>query len=305
MGEPCGRQCPLIPWLLALLLVTAGTTAVQIEPVSGVLGGSVLLPLNLSTSSVVKRISWKFTANGSIKKEVVEFNLQLSPQPKYSRERLKLFNKTVLQITALELSDSGVYEAQVTYQSTEVYERSFNLSVYEPVPEPQIQHELLSFSTQDCSITLRCSVPARSSVQTTWQHSSTSSTIWRQSEDGHTLYLTVPASTLNATYTCVAWNPVQEKSKSVYLAALCTHEVHRWRWPIYLAVLTAVLGALSITLYLLRRKKRANSAAASPEEPVYAQVQRGDVEEGDEQGLGKTIYSEVMAGGDGTAGPQA
>ncbi|OXB69716.1 UNVERIFIED_CONTAM: hypothetical protein H355_014213 [Colinus virginianus] len=124
------QECPLIPRLLALLLVVAGTTAVQIEPVSGALGGSVLLPLNLSTSSTVKRISWKFTANGSIKKEVVEFNLELSTQPKYGRERLKLFNESVLQITALELSDSGVYEAQVTYQSTEVYERSFNLSVY-------------------------------------------------------------------------------------------------------------------------------------------------------------------------------
>ncbi|OXB55874.1 hypothetical protein ASZ78_012123, partial [Callipepla squamata] len=214
-----------IPLSAAIL---PGTTAVQIEPVSGALGGSVLLPLNLSTSSTVKRISWKFTANGSIKKEVVEFNLELSTQPKYGRERLKLFNESVLQITALELSDSGVYEAQVTYQSTEVYERSFNLSVYgelkaEPVPEPQIQHELLSLSTQDCSITLRCLVPSRSGVETTWLHKSTSSTTWRQSDDGRTLNLTVPASTLNVIYTCVARNPVQEKSKSVYLVALCTH----------------------------------------------------------------------------------
>ena len=157
-------------------------------------------------------------------------------------------------------------------------ECSFNLTVYEPVPEPLIQHEILSHSAPDCSIILRCLVPAGSGAQATWQHDNT----------------------------CVARNPVQEQSKSVDLAALCADEARRWRWPIYLAVLVAVLGALSIALYLLRRRgKAADRAVACPKEPLYSQVQRGNVEDRDEQGPSRTIYSEVGTGGDGTARLQA
>ncbi|XP_021232346.1 CD48 antigen-like [Numida meleagris] len=305
MGEPCGRQCPLVPRLLALLLVTTGTAAVQPEPVSGMLGGSALLPLPLHPGIKVKRIIWSFTAHASTKMEVVEYSPEIFQHPKYSRQRLE-FNETALRISALELGDSGVYDAQVTYQTLKMSEYSFNLSVYEPVPVPLIQHELLSHSTQDCTIILRCLVPAGSGAQITWQYDNTSSTIRTQSEDGHMLHLTVPTSALHATYTCVARNPLQEQSNSVDLAALCEHESHRWRWPIYLAVLVAVLGALSITLCLLRRRGKATdrAAALSPEEPLYSQVQRGGVEERDEQGLARTIYSEVGTGGDGTAWPQ-
>uniref|UniRef100_A0A8C9F9K3 Ig-like domain-containing protein n=1 Tax=Pavo cristatus TaxID=9049 RepID=A0A8C9F9K3_PAVCR len=305
MGQLCGRRCPFIPRLLALLLVTTGAAAVQIKPVSGVLGGSAQLPLQLHPGSRVKRIIWSFRANASKKIEVVEYNLETSEHPKYNRQRLELVNNTTLQISALELGDSGVYDAQVTYQSNEMDECSFNLTVYEPVPVPLIQHEMLSYSAQDCSIILRCSVPAGSGAQTTWQHDNTSSALWRQSDNSHVLHLTVPASALNVSYTCVARNPAQEKSKSVDLAKLCAQEARRWRWPIYLVVLVAVLGALSIALYLLRRRKAADRAAACPEEPLYSQVQRGDVEDRDEQGPSRTIYSEVGSSGNSTACPQA
>lgn len=305
MGQLCDQRCPFIPRLLALLLVTTGTAAVQIKPVSGMLGDSVQLPLQLLPGDMVKRIIWSFRANASKKIELVEYNPETSEYPKYNRQQLKLINGT-LQISALELNDSGVYDAQVTYQSTVIDECSFNLTVYEPVPEPLIQHEILSHSAQDCSIILRCLVPAGSGAQATWQHDNTSSALWRQSDDRHVLHVTIPTSTLNAIYTCVARNPVQEQSKSVDLAALCADEVRRWRWPIYLAVLVAVLGALSIALYLLRRRgKAADRAVACPKEPLYSQVQRGNVEDRDEQGPSRTIYSEVGTGGDGTARLQA
>ncbi|POI21460.1 hypothetical protein CIB84_014793 [Bambusicola thoracicus] len=254
------------------------------KPVSGVLGDSVQLPLQLHPGSRVKRIIWSFRANAGKKIEVVEYNPETSEYPKYNRKQLELVNGTTLQISALKLSDSGVYDAQVTYQSTEMDECSFSLTVYEPVPMPLIQHEILSHSAQDCSIILRCLVSAGSGAQTTWQHDNTSSALWRQSDDRHVLHVTVPASALDAIYTCVARNPVQERNNTVDVAALCAHEAHRWRWPIYLAVLVTVLAALSITLYLLRRRgKAADRAAALPKEPLYSQVQRGDVEDRDEQ----------------------
>lgn len=206
---------------------------------------------------------------------------------------------------------------------------------------PLIQHEILSYTAQNCSIILRCLVPAGSGAQTTWQHDNTSSATWRQSDNSDVLQVTISASALNAIFTCVAWNPAQERSKSMDLAELCAqgkvshcpplpHQVHRatrppqylvpidarrWRWPIYLAVLVGVVGALSIALYLLKRKRKAHkggrccgvkaaargaagrregavpiphglacpTAAACPEELLYSQVQRRDVEDRDEQ----------------------
>lgn len=206
---------------------------------------------------------------------------------------------------------------------------------------PLIQHEMLSYTAQNCSIILRCLVPAGSGAQTTWQHENTSSATWIQSYNSHVLHLNIPASALNAIYTCVAWNPAQRRSKSVDLAELCAQgkvshcpplphqvhrasrpsqylvpiEAHRWRWPIYLAVLVGVVGALSIALYLLKRRRKADrggrccgvkaaawgaasrrqeavpiphgltcrTAAACPEELQYSHVQRRDVEDRDEQ----------------------
>lgn len=93
------------------------------------LGDSVQLPLQLLPGNMVKRIIWSFRANASKKIELVEYNPETSEYPKYNRQQLKLINGT-LQISALELNDSGVYDAQVTYQSTVIDECSFNLTVY-------------------------------------------------------------------------------------------------------------------------------------------------------------------------------
>lgn len=94
------------------------------------LGDSVQLPLQLLPGDMVKRIIWSFRANASKKIELVEYNPETSEYPKYNRQQLKLINGTTLQISALELNDSGVYDAQVTYQSTLMEECSFNLTVY-------------------------------------------------------------------------------------------------------------------------------------------------------------------------------
>ncbi|XP_015739941.1 T-lymphocyte surface antigen Ly-9-like isoform X2 [Coturnix japonica] len=299
MGQLSGRRCPFVPQLLALLLVTTGTAAIQIKPVSGVLGDSVQLHLQLNPGNSVERVIWSFKTDTNQKIEVAEYNLK---NCKYNRQRMKLFNDT-LQINALELGDSGVYDARITYQSSQVDEDFFNLTVYEPIPVPLIHHEMLSYSAQDCNILLQCFVPAGSRAQITWLDDNTSNALWRRSNNSQMLNLTIPTSALNAIYTCMARNPVQEQSKSVNVAELCVQESHRWRWPIYLAVLVVVLGALSITLYLLRRRRRrkaADRAATCPEELLYSQVQRGDIENRDEQDPNRTIYSEVGTHRDGT-----
>lgn len=91
----------------------------------------------------------------------------------------------------------------------------------EPVPPPQIHPQLLSRSPQGCNVTLRCSLPPTSPAWTSWQLGNTSGTLWEQSGDGQTLWLAIPPGALNATYTCVARSPAEERSSSVSLSALC------------------------------------------------------------------------------------
>ncbi|XP_075032022.1 SLAM family member 8-like [Calonectris borealis] len=205
MGMSPGRPRPRVPWLLAPLLVVAGATATQPRRVYGVLGGSVLLSPVLPPNKTVKEIEWSFSAGAGATIEVAEFGPGSfkRPDPKDRfKDRLEMFNETALKIGALERGDSGVYGARIKLYPTLVEDQSFNLSVYGPVPAPEIQHRLLSLSTQGCNITLRCWVPAGSDAEASWQLGSSPGTRWGQlCEDGQTLCLAVAASALNSSYT--------------------------------------------------------------------------------------------------------
>nr|XP_047905226.1 uncharacterized protein LOC125180240 isoform X1 [Anser cygnoides] len=321
MGGSRGRRRPLEPRLLALLLIAAGTAGTQPLPASGVRGRSVLLSPALPNGSSVKTVEWYFRAGAGKKIQVAEFGPEgfRRPDPRDRfKQRLEMPNATALRIGGLEPGDSGVYEVQIKYDSTtEVDDPSFNLSVYEPVPPPLIQHQLHSRGAQGCNVTLRCSLPPGSPARAAWQLGDASGTPWGQRVDGQTLQLAIPASALNATYTCVARSPAEEQSCSVDVKALCEHEAGRQRWYICLGVLAAVVGPLAVLLCLRRRRRRRRKAAEgaplSPaalsvaEEPQYAQVLRRSPAEEDEQPPQprtplKTIYSEVGAG---LAQPQA
>lgn len=97
----------------------------------------------------------------------------------------------------------------------------FSVPPPDPVPTPRIQTQLLSRSPQGCNITLNCSLPSPAIARTSWHLDKTSGTLWGQSGDDQTLWLTIPPGALDATYTCVARSPAEEQSSSVSLSVLC------------------------------------------------------------------------------------
>ncbi|XP_068519047.1 SLAM family member 8-like [Anas acuta] len=317
MGEPCGRRRPLHPQLLTLLLIAAGSVGAQLQPVSGVRGRSVLLSPALPYSSEVKTAEWYFRGSTRKKIRVAEFGPEGFERPDPHdrfKQRLEMPNATALRIGGLELGDSGIYRVLIKYNSTtEVEDQDFNLSVYDPVPTPQIQTQLLSRSPQGCNVTLNCSLPPPAIAQTSWHLDKTSGTLWGHSGDGQTLWLTIPPDALDATYTCVARSPAEEQSSSISLSALCQIEGGRQRWAICLGVLAAIAGPLSVLCYLRRRRRRRKADEGAPgvaEEPQYAQVPRRGPAKEDEappqpSAPLRTIYSEVGAGTHSLAQPQA
>uniref|UniRef100_A0A8B9TL49 Ig-like domain-containing protein n=1 Tax=Anas platyrhynchos TaxID=8839 RepID=A0A8B9TL49_ANAPL len=315
MGEPHGRRRPLHPRLLALLLIAAGSAGAQPQPVSGILGGSVLLSPVLSHSFEVKTAEWYFMGGTRKKIQVAEFGPKGFERPNPHdrfQQRLEMPNATALRIGGLEPGDSGVYEVLIKYNSTtEVEDQDFNLSVYDPVPTPLIQTQLLSHSPQGCNVTLRCLLPPTTLAWTSWHLDNISGTLQGHSGDGQTLFLAIPPDALNDTYTCVARSPAEEQSSSVSLSALCQIEGGRQRWAICLGVLAAIAGPLSILCCLRRRRRKADEGAPGvAEEPQYAQVPRRGPAKEDEAPPQpsdplRTIYSEVGAGKHSLAQPQA
>ncbi|XP_074931336.1 SLAM family member 5-like [Phalacrocorax aristotelis] len=322
MGMSSGRPRPRVPWLLTSLLLVAGAEVTQPQQVNGVLGGSVLLSPTLPPNKKVKEIEWSFSSGAGTTIQVAEFGPSgfKRPDPKDRfKERLEMFSETALKIRALERGDSGVYGARIILHPALVEDQSFSLSVYGPVQAPEIQHQLLSSSTQGCNVSLQCRVPDGSGAEAAWQLGSSLWAEWGElREDKRTLLLAVPATAFNSCYTCVARNPIWERNVSICLDTLCQQqEKHSWlRWYVCLVLLGMTLVVLlSITwCWRKKRKKKAAERATTaplpsedaPMEPQYAKIQiRTPPEAYEEQNHPTTIYSEVQAGADSGAKPFA
>ncbi|XP_069734490.1 SLAM family member 8-like [Phaenicophaeus curvirostris] len=306
MGTASGPPWPRGHWLLATLFVVAAQE--QPQHVNGALGGSVLLAPALPPNKTVKKIEWTFSDGTGNTIQVAEFGAGgfKRPDPKDRfKDRLEMFNKTMLKIRALERGDTGVYGARIKLHPALVEDQSFNLSVYGPVPVPEIQAQHLSMSTQGCNLTLRCWVPAGTGAEATWQLSSILGTPWGQlCWDKQTLCLSVPTSAFNSSYTCLAHNPLEEQNVTVRVDTLCRHLDRGgwWRWHVCWMVVALGAGALLGLLWLWRKKRRKKtdkgaaltplSSEEAPPELLYAEIQSRPG--GQERRNPPTIYSQVQ-----------
>ncbi|XP_074784877.1 SLAM family member 5-like [Athene noctua] len=265
-------------------------------------------------NKTLKEIEWSFSTGAGATIQVAEFGPGgfKRPDPKDQFEdRLEMFNETALRIRALERGDSGVYGARIKLHPALVEDQFFNLSVYGPVPAPEIQHQLISLSTQECNITLRCRVPAGSDAEAVWQLGSSPGTPWEQPYEGaRTLRLAVPPSAFNSSFTCVARNPIMERSASIHLDTLCQlQDTRGWRrWHMCPAPLAMGVGALLGCAWLQRKKRRKKAAEGvalsslssedAPPEPWYAQIERRTPPAADQwhREHPTTIYSSLQAG---------
>uniref|UniRef100_A0ACB8G6E0 Uncharacterized protein n=1 Tax=Sphaerodactylus townsendi TaxID=933632 RepID=A0ACB8G6E0_9SAUR len=202
-------------WVLLLLLLllldrqSSGTANIPAQnprryQVSGIQGGSVLLPIILTSSEKVDRIEWKFQPQTGLDLGIAEFTggklKRLNPGNRFG-QRLERADEATLRITELELGDSGLYVAQVRLASAVVEEHSFTCWVYgkewlsrdqdrhwvpctvasscrtetsflfstEPVPEPQIFHRLVSRTAEVCNVTLKCLGSERGGIKVSWK----------------------------------------------------------------------------------------------------------------------------------------
>ncbi|XP_043425030.1 SLAM family member 9-like isoform X4 [Prionailurus bengalensis] len=245
----------------------SGTHGSQVEDsgnvvsVKGTQGSSVSFLVTRSPESlpgVKLEISW-----GIKNKSNYLVLLQVSPgedvpkwvnfQDKFEK-RVHVLNTTTLRIDNLTLEDSGQYWARVSLTGGRETIRYFHLTVYEPVPRPQILAKTPSVTPDWCNVTLECHAPGtREDVNVSWENKGLPRELEQRGVPGPapnpwTLALKLPLSQPSPSITCVVSNPGDRKTATRDLGEVCAHGP---RGPDGSAHLPAILGALVVVLLIL------------------------------------------------------
>ncbi|XP_044904533.1 SLAM family member 9-like isoform X2 [Felis catus] len=246
----------------------SGTHGSQVEDsgylvsLKGTQGGSVSFHVirrpELAPGLKLEKISWAFK-----NKSDYLLLLLMSPgedvpkwvnfQDKFEN-RVHVLNTRILRIDNLTLEDSGQYWARVSLTGGRETNRYFHLTVYEPVPRPQILAETPSVTPDWCNVTLECHAPGpREDVNVSWESKGLPRELEQRGVPGPapnpwTVALKVPLSQPSPRITCVVSNPGDRKTATRDLGDVCAHG------PLGQAgagFLRDILGALGITFLIL------------------------------------------------------
>ncbi|XP_051849707.1 T-lymphocyte surface antigen Ly-9-like [Antechinus flavipes] len=194
-----------------------------------VVGGDILFPLNISLDAEIQEIEWRF------KSEMLQLLslgpgshsfLWYNPLDRY-KKRLDAMKDASLIIRNVTLKDSGLYEARIIFVSGMFNVRSFALSVYEPLPVPQIHIQSQCLTPLWCNITMDCQVsePGKA-VTVTWKSWNllsqlNLSELSEVSPNSRTLSLSLPMGQSNSLITCLASNPMEQRNTTIDLKYIC------------------------------------------------------------------------------------
>ncbi|XP_062046140.1 SLAM family member 5-like [Lepus europaeus] len=191
-----------------------------------------------------------------------------------------------LTIENVTSQDSGHYRAQVRFTGGFSSTQVFYLTVYEPVPAPQILAESPSITSGWCNITLQCrATGATEQLNVSWESTGPPSELKQGGAPGPannswTLAVSLPLSQPKASLTCVVSNQGDQKSTTLDLSDVC------------------VQGAA------LQRDHRGDDGGMH-----YAQLMKEETQDGQEKAVGRqhlgeqesimTIYSQIHSPGQG------
>ncbi|XP_053065192.1 uncharacterized protein LOC106988850 isoform X3 [Acinonyx jubatus] len=221
----------------------SGTLGSQVEDfgnivsLKGTQGGSVPFHVTrrpeLAPEVKLEKISWAIKSGRNY-----TIMLHVSPGedvPKWVNfedkfeKRVHVLNTTTLRIDNLTLEDSGQYWARVSLTGGRETNRYFHLTVYEPVPHPQILAKTPSVTPDWCSVTLECHAPGtREDVNVSWESKGFPRELEQRGVPGPapnpwTVALKLPLSQPSPSITCVVSNPGDRKTATRDLGEVCAH----------------------------------------------------------------------------------
>ncbi|XP_072803016.1 SLAM family member 8-like [Vicugna pacos] len=249
-------------------------------------------------------------------------------QDKYQK-RVRVPNMTSLRIENLSIEDSGLYRVRVTLTEGIEFSQDFYLTVYEPVPCPEILVGSLYITPDCCNITLECRViGAKKDLNVTWESKGLPKELNHRgtlgpASNSWTLAVSLPLNQSNVSLMCVVNNQVDKKTASKNLAEFCAHGSHGQANTLrgIIGAITAVLLILGSGLYLWKtrgkkkkKKKMETGRGAGSQEDQddaddsiqYVELSQQESRESTNQGISEqhlrekgplTIYSELCKPG--------
>ncbi|KAM9691976.1 T-lymphocyte surface antigen Ly-9-like isoform 1-T1 [Dama dama] len=204
-------------WSLLLLGLLTGPGASRAPMVvTGTLGGSVTLPLQLQDGQQVESISWVCrSVPGAI--ATVTLVEAGGPDTFHQAEsrywgRLSVVGpERSLQISHLSWADAGSYRAHINLRSSRVtHTREYSLHVYEPLAQPRVTVSTRISGNGHCLIILTCVAESRGGAVTySWTPLGPQTAV---SHGGSVLSVTLRPGDSALNFTCMVKNPVSNSS---------------------------------------------------------------------------------------------
>ncbi|XP_048365070.1 SLAM family member 7-like isoform X3 [Sphaerodactylus townsendi] len=198
---------------------------------------------------------------------------------------------TTLRIRALEKEDSCTLRVRVVFASGEVHRQTFRLSVFEPVPDPEIRPHLVSRTAEVCNVTLHCLGSEKGGIEVSWERGNSSDQpgVPEEGSDAD-LHVSWRPDSLDSTFTCLLSNPADQKSASLDLANICRSEDDGrlvYVWILGLVAFLILVAGVGVWQWKKRPCPRAFSLTKpekrDPPEYVEVQEKRSPPEGEDEQ----------------------
>ncbi|XP_052493227.1 SLAM family member 9-like [Budorcas taxicolor] len=204
-------------WSLLLLALLPGPGASRAPTVvTGTLGGSVTLPLQLQDGQQVESISWVCL---SVPGAIATVTLVEAGGPDTFHQadsrywgRLSVVGPDrSLQISHLSWADAGSYRAHVNLRSSRLtYTREYSLHVYEQLTQPHVTVSTRISGNGHCLIILTCVAERRGGTVTySWTPLGPQTTL---SHGGSVLSVTLQPGDSALNFTCTVKNPVSNSS---------------------------------------------------------------------------------------------
>ncbi|XP_029791673.1 SLAM family member 6 isoform X2 [Suricata suricatta] len=283
-----GMLCLLLPLALLFCLGPGnprGNTASQTSStplmVNGTLGESVTFPLTLPVSEKVNSITWLY--NGTSIAVIILTDASSPNIVKTNtnrKDRLQVTGNYSLQLSSLTMADMGLYQAQITTQTSTVFS-SYTLRIFRQLKNLEMANHTWLSENGTCESFLTCSVENMNDDQVLRWEVAGNMTI---SEARFALSWD-PRTSGEEKYTCIAENPVSRLSLSVSTRSLCEdflNENNKYTGWLISVFAVIFICMLILGLFVWRKKYCLRKTAENMRNLEYVSVSSGN-----------TVYAQV------------
>ncbi|XP_037360357.1 CD48 antigen [Talpa occidentalis] len=227
-------------WCLVLQLLFLLETGIQGQPehkVTALAGSNVRLLM--PHSGKYREVSWFFNTS---KKIVLWDSGELTYFDNEMKSRIHLDQSRTLHISRVQKSDSSTYICEVVSNEGKIEQKTIQLQVFGPVPQPVLKQEMIKKVNSNCFLNLSC-VVRDPSVSYSWYGESG---LLPEFQHGM-LELIVNQQNYSDFYTCNVSNPFEWKKATINVSSLCVPGASSVRaWPVHwlVVMLPTVLGLL-------------------------------------------------------------